>query len=87
MQKDKIKIEQVVEDLKRLFQIGKITEDNASCVSNNEFLIDKRSFERFQVIEMLQEYFKDKMIDGGYLSLDPMTFIHTKFKVCEGKPV
>jgi len=35
----------------------------------------------------MNDSFYIHIIKNGYLSLDPMTFIHMKFKVCEGNPV
>ena len=49
-------------------------------------MIDKRVFERFQILSMLQDYFSDKVIIGGYLIVDSITFIFTTFEVKYGKP-
>ena len=85
----KVKTEQVVSDLKALFGVeenGKIDENNMSHVSGNIFYIDKRKFERLMVICMLETYFKDKVIDGGYLKVDNITLVYTEFEVCTGNP-
>lgn len=83
--KNKIGIDQISSDLKLLFQISENGEF-ASYENKNIFNIDKRQFNRLQVIEMLQEYFKDKVIIGGYLIVDPITFVFTTFRICEGVP-
>jgi hypothetical protein len=84
--KTKIKIEDVISDLKELFEVGEITATKSSYSIEKEFNIDKRVFERFQVLDMLAKYFKDKVIDGGYLEVSPITFTHTKFEIKEGPP-
>lgn len=83
--KEKVSISQVISDLKNLFKIG---EQNGFASSENQgkFMIDKRIFERLQIISMLQEYFSDKLIDGGYLIVDSITFVYTTFEVKAGKP-
>ena len=84
--KQKIEIENIISDLKQLFEIGDIKIDNASAFNNNEFMIDKRKYERMQVLGMLQDYFSDKVIIGGYLEVDPITFVFTTFEVKQGIP-
>lgn len=49
-------------------------------------MIAKQKFERYEVISKLQDYFKDKVIEGGYLEVSPITFVHTTFEVKRGKP-
>lgn len=75
----------VVKDLTELFSLNEVNEFG-SMVNKNKFYIDKRHFERFEVISKLQEYFRDKVIDGGYLSVDSVTFVFTIFEVKIGKP-
>ena len=52
-----------------------VKEDNAS------FLIDKREFERFEVIDKLQEFFSDKSIIDGQCRIDSLTFLYTSVKI------
>ena len=52
-----------------------VKEDNAS------FLIDKREFERFEVIDKLQEFFADKSIIDGQCRIDSLTFLYTSVKI------
>ena len=86
MAKQQIEIKQVVSDLEKLFEIGERTAENQSMVSREgkKFLIDKRKFERLQVIDMLQEYFADKVIKGGYLEVSLITLVFTTFEIKEG---
>ena len=86
MAKIETPIEKVIEDLKKLFDIKKDRNEFGSYEIEGSFGIDKRQFERGTVIGMLEEYFKDKFIEGGYLAVDSITFVFTTFKVLEGKP-
>lgn len=52
-----------------------VKDDNAS------FLIDKREFERFEVIDKLQEFFADKNIIDGQCRIDSLTFLYTSVKI------
>ena len=74
MAKIKISIEKVIKDLKVLFN----TENNefGTIEDSGKFYIQKMQFERFQVISMLQNYFNDKCIDGGYCSVGNITFVY-----------
>lgn len=45
------------------------------------FLIDKREFERFEVIDKLQEYFADKSIIDGQCSIGNLTILYTSVKI------
>ena len=78
--KQQVSINKVISDLKSLFKIGESTEF-ASTESEGKFMIDKRVFERFQILSMLQDYFSDKVIIGGYLIVDSITFVFTTFEV------
>lgn len=84
MEKNKVQLEKVINDLKILFN----TENNeiGTTESNGKFYIQKRQFERFEVIDMLQKYFSDKFIDGGYCSVGNITMVFTTFEILEGVP-
>ena len=82
--KNKVEIKQVISDLKELF--GYDEKCNDVIVNGNKFLINKQKFERFQVIEMLQGYFSDKVVNGGYLQVGSITFVYTDFEIFEGNP-
>lgn len=84
MSKNKVKIENVINDLKILFN----TENNeiGTTESNGKFYIQKQQFGRGTVIDMLQNYFSDKFIDGGYCSVGNITMVFTTFEVLAGTP-
>lgn len=84
MQKKKIKIKDVINDLKLLFN----TENNdfGTIESDGKFYIQKKQFDRFSVIDKLQNYFSDKFIDGGYCSVGNITMVFTTFEILEGVP-
>ena len=84
MTKIKVTIEKTISDLKELFK----TENNEFGTMQNEgnFYIQKKQFERYEVISMLQEYFSDKYIDGGYCRIGNITFVFTDFKIISGVP-
>ncbi len=81
--KQKKPIPEVISDLRELF---KVNIDLASNEADGKFFICKQCFERYVVINMLQEYFQDKVIDGGYLEVGSITFVHTSFEVLAGTP-
>lgn len=83
--KTKIPIPDVVKDLKDMFLIDKETEFKSFEVEN-KFMIHKQSFEMCKVIEMLQDYFKDKYIDGGYITIRPICLLFTSFEIKTGNP-
>jgi hypothetical protein len=85
--KIEVEINQVVQDLTALFRINENHESAfKSLRSGKKFLINKRQYERLEVIEMLQAYFTDKVIKNGYLGVSPMTLVFTVFEVFEGDP-
>lgn len=81
----KTTIEKVVSDLRVLFNLNS-KDNNTSFEDKNKFLINKQDFERFETIQKLQNYFIDKVIDGGYLELSPITMVFTSFEVKAGVP-
>lgn len=80
-----IKIEIVVKDLRDIFELN-TKHNSGSFEFENKFQIDKQQFPRLEVLSKLQDYFKDKIIDGGYLKVDGITFVLTTFEVLKGKP-
>lgn len=72
----------VISDLTKLFKINK---GSKSTMHEGRFYIDKNKFTRHQVISFLREYFKDKFISDGYLSLDSITLVFTTFDIKSGK--
>lgn len=79
---------QVISDLRDLFGLPAdgMRKDDAGCsfctVKENDtadFSIDKKHFERYEVLQKLNEYFADKVIDGGWCRVANITFVFTKF--------
>lgn len=43
------------------------------------FFIDKNVTERGEVLEKLQKYFEERVIEVGYCTVSPITFVWTSF--------
>lgn len=81
---------QVISDLRDLFGLPSegMRKDDTGCsfctVKENDtadFSIDKKHFERYEVLQKLNEYFADKVIDGGWCRVDNITFVWTQFYI------
>jgi hypothetical protein len=83
---EKKSIEKISGELKDLFEVVKENEF-VSYEVDNKFMIDKRQFARFEVLSMLQEYFSNTSVDGGYVKVGQITFAMTDFEILEGRPV
>lgn len=90
MQRTTIPRSQVISDLRDLFGLPAdgMRKDDAGCslctVKENDtadFGIDKKHFERHEVLQKLIEYFADKVIDGGRCRVDNITFVWTQFHI------
>ena len=77
--------ELVIKELKELFDIDN-NREKGSYETNGKFGVSKKHMERFEVLDKLRSYFNGVGVEGGYLSVDPMTFVHTTFQVCNGTP-
>ena len=88
MDKIKVKPEQAIQELKEIFEIKEDAgfKDGVSFQSEGKFYINKRHLERYEVIGILQDYFADKVIEGGYVEVDPITLIYTTFEIKQGQP-
>lgn len=77
--------QETVEALKELFDYENNKENkNVLVVENKEegkttFMVDKQYMERFEVIDKLQGFFADKVIDGCQCRIDNITFVFTAF--------
>lgn len=77
--------QETVKALKELFDYENNKESkNVLVVENKEegrttFMVDKQYMERFEVIDKLQGFFADKVIDGGQCRIDNITFVFTAF--------
>lgn len=95
---EKVTIEKAKKDLIAIFGAVSAEEfrkrkEHLSWYSENSenedgvtFFIDKNITERGEVFEKLQEYFGERVIEGGYCELSPITFVWTSFELKKGKP-
>ena len=92
---EKVTIEKAKNDLIEIFGAVSSEEfrkrkEHLSWYSENEdgvtFFIDKNVTERGEVFEKLQEYFNERVIQGGYCELSPITLVWTSFELKKGKP-
>lgn len=81
----KVTIKQAIEDVEKMFGFTSesfryVKDDSVSihAKGDNSFLIDKRQFTRGEVIGKLQDYFADKVVDGGGCWISPITFVFTQ---------
>ena len=77
--------ETVIKELKELFDVEN-NKVNGSSEFEGKFYISKKHMERFEVLDKLRSYFNGVGVEGGYLSVDSITFVHTTFQVCNGTP-
>ena len=79
--------QETVEALKELFDYKNNKESNNVIVVEEQsgdrttFMVNKQYLERFEVIDKLQEFFADKVIDDGQCRIDNITFVFTYFFV------
>lgn len=77
--------QETVEALKELFDYENNKESKNVLVVENKkegrttFMVNKQYLERFEVINKLQGFFSDKVIDGGQCRVDNITFVFTAF--------
>lgn len=92
---EKVTIEKAKRDIVEIFGAVSPEEfrkrkEHLSWYSENEdgvtFFIDKNVTERGEVFEKLQEYFKERVIKGGYCTVSPITLLWTSFELKKGKP-
>lgn len=77
--KQTITIEQAIKDIRDIFGLDK--KDTASRQIGNTFMIIKTEYTRFEVIDKLREYFKDKKLADGFgCCVDGITFVWTMFE-------
>lgn len=83
MEKQVVKREQAIEDLKKLFEISENTKSRIN-EENGSFFIDKGEFERDEVISKLEEYFSDKVLETLLACrIHPMTLVFTAFEITD----
>lgn len=72
----------VIKELREIFAV----KDNIDCgrtEANGKFRIHKQQMGRFEVINMLKNYFNDVYVEDGYVIIGSITFVHTTFDVCK----
>ena len=81
--------QQAIDGIKGLFELttwedrkeGKSFYTQEEGTDNAEFFFDKQQYERYQVIEKLSEYFKDKNIIEGRCRIAGMTLVWTQVSI------
>lgn len=87
--KIKITKEKAVDDIKNIFHVSSVNdkkeEDITSFYSQEDgrtsFFIDKRKYNRMEVISSLSEYFSDKYISEGQCRIESITLLYTVFHI------
>ena len=79
---------EAIEAIKGMFETNTGQEDNVSRLIEEEndtatFMLDKRKYERGEIIGKLSEYFKDVNIVDGLCRIGDITFVFTTVKIEE----
>ena len=79
---------EAIEAIKGMFETNTGQEENVSRLIENDndtatFMLDKRKYERGEIIGKLSEYFKDVNIVDGLCRIDGITFVFTTVKIEE----
>jgi len=79
---------EAIEAIKGMFETNTGQEDNVSRLIEEEndtatFMLDKRKYERGEIIGKLSEYFKDVNIVDGLCRISSITFVFTTVKIEE----
>ena len=77
---------EAIEAIKEMFETNTGRDDNASVLTENEddtatFMLDKRKYERGEIIGKLSEYFNGVNIMDGLCRIDGITFVFTTVKI------
>lgn len=90
-----VSIEKATKDLKEkfnalTFEQFRMRKEHANFYNTDNgtvtFYIDKQVMSRGETFTILQQYFTRKVIDGGFCSLSPITFVWTTFELKKGEP-
>lgn len=90
MKRTKISRKQVISDLRGLFGLpaeGKRLDEGGCSFCNEKendtasFSIDKKHYERYEVLAKLNDYFADKVIEGGWCRVENITLVWTQFHI------
>lgn len=79
---------EAIEAIKEMFETNTGQQDNVSRLIENDndtatFMLDKRKYERDEIIEKLSDYFKDVNIVDGLCRISGFTFVFTKVTIEE----
>ena len=79
---------EAIEAIKGMFETNTGQEDNVSRLIENEndtatFMLDKRKYERGEILWKLQEYFRGVNIVDGLCRVDGITFVFTTVTIEE----
>lgn len=79
---------EAIESIKEMFETNTGQEDNVSRLIEEEndtatFMLDKRKYERGEIVEKLSEFFKDVNIVDGLCRIEDITFVFTTVKIEE----
>ena len=82
---------EAIEAIKGMFETNTGQEDNVSRLIEKEndtatFMLDKRKYERGEIIGKLQKYFDGVNIIDGLCRIGSITFVFTTVKI-EGRPL
>ena len=79
---------EAIDAIKGMFETNTGKEDNASMLTEKEndtatFMLDKRKYERGEIIEKLSNYFHGVSIIDGQCRIDSITFVCTTVHIEE----
>jgi hypothetical protein len=79
---------EAINAIKGMFETNTGQENNVSRLIENDndtatFMLDKRKYERCEIIEKLQKYFDGVNIIDGLCRIDAITFVFTTVKIEE----
>lgn len=80
--------EKAVDDIKNIFDLSINEKNKENIISfysqvdgRTSFYIDKRKYNRMEVISILSEYFSDKYISEGQCRIENITLVYTVFHI------
>jgi len=73
---------EAINALKEMFETNTGKDDNVSTLTEKEndtatFMLDKRKYPRYEIIDKLQNFFTDKSIIDGQCRIEGITFVLT----------
>lgn len=75
--------QEAVDAIKKFLDYENHKENKEVIVSEKNgswrFMVNKSYLERFEVIDKLQDFFFDKVIEDGQCRIEPITFVYTMF--------